>query len=183
MDYMIGEKRQISIKKVDDTYRVTIEELQSQKAVDLNANCWIRLIQLIPHIATCVECLANKQYVDFRQHIGGAYFVSVSTGYYCINIRQYYFHPIHVYTLKFSVNLVLTEINNNAITFFISLYYYYRTACAFKSHVCQCHHHCDRPIRGVCAFGVCVSNGYAFAIVSVPAICLRPILTLACAIV
>jgi hypothetical protein len=114
MDYMIGEKRQISIKKVDDTYRVTIEELQSQKAVDLNANCWIRLIQLIPHIATCVECLANKQYVDFRQHIGGAYFVSVSTGYYCINIRQYYFHPIHGFKPRKipGIALRVNEFNN-----------------------------------------------------------------------
>jgi hypothetical protein len=91
MEYNIGNNRQISVKES----QVTIEELESQKTIVLNANSWSRLVQLLPHIATGVDCLLAKQFVDFRQHIGGACFVSVFTGYNCVNIRQHYFHPIH----------------------------------------------------------------------------------------
>ena len=92
MQYFIGDKRQISVK---DDNSVTIGELGTQKSITLNANRWTRFVQLLSHLEASVNCLLAKQFVDFRQHIGGGCFVSVFSGYDCVNIRQYYFHPVH----------------------------------------------------------------------------------------
>ena len=92
--YVIGEQRRLLVLQTNGEYFVTIKEIGSPKSVTFPAKRWARLIQLLPQIENGVNCLHAKQFVDFKLHIGGAYFVSVASGYNCVDLREFYFHSV-----------------------------------------------------------------------------------------
>jgi hypothetical protein len=91
-EYPINANRRVVVYKKDGEFYVTIEEPGSTvKSVTLPAKRWAVLIAVEPQIDHAVSCLEAKQYVKFNYHIGGGYYVSVTTGFLCVDIRQFYY--------------------------------------------------------------------------------------------
>lgn len=56
--------------------------------------CWCRrwasFRQLVEEIDLKVKALDTDEIVNFRQHIGGGYFVSVTSGFFCVDFRKFF---------------------------------------------------------------------------------------------
>jgi hypothetical protein len=53
------------------------------------AQRWKELTHCVADVEGAVKQLKDKQYVNYRRHIGGAYYLSVTTGFYCVDIRKF----------------------------------------------------------------------------------------------
>ena len=56
-------------------------------------SCWCRWAQFrqsIEEIDAKVKALINGENVNYRQHIGGGHYVSVTTGFRCVDFRKFY---------------------------------------------------------------------------------------------
>jgi Transcriptional Coactivator p15 (PC4) len=92
-EWIIDERRRVVVKKQDGEFAVTIEEPGSDtKSVILPAKRWAALVASEPLIDDSVHSLLAKQYVKFNTHIGGGIFVSVTTGFACVDIREFYWN-------------------------------------------------------------------------------------------
>ena len=92
-EWIIDDRRRVLVKKKDGEFTVTIEEPGSElKSVILPAKRWAALLAIEPQIDDCVTSLQAKQYIKFNSHIGGGVFVSVTTGFACVDIREFYWN-------------------------------------------------------------------------------------------
>ena len=92
-EYSIDDVKRVIVSKKGSEYFVTIEERDSQtKTVTLPAKRWVVLITILPDIENSVNALKTKQDVKFSTHLGGGYFTSVNTGFFCVDIREFYFN-------------------------------------------------------------------------------------------
>ena len=51
---------------------------------------WARFCQLLDDIDEKVKDLRADKLVQYRAHVGGGYFVSVTKGYKCVDFRKFY---------------------------------------------------------------------------------------------
>ena len=92
-EYPIDETKRVVVSKKGSEYFVTIEEIGSQtKTVALPAKRWAVLITILPDIENSVNALKTNQSVKFSTHLGGGYFTSVNTGFFCVDIREFYYN-------------------------------------------------------------------------------------------
>ena len=85
--YAFGENRSISIAK--DI--VTISDCgEKAKSIELTAQRFVTLVFYLKDVEENLRKLCAGEFVNFRQHIGGAWYLSVSTGFKCMDIRQFY---------------------------------------------------------------------------------------------
>jgi hypothetical protein len=85
--YAFGENRSISIAK--DV--VTISDSgEKPKTIELTAQRFVTFMFYLKDVDESLRKRCADDFVNFRQHIGGAWYVSVSTGFACIDIRQFY---------------------------------------------------------------------------------------------
>ena len=92
-DWIIDDRRRVVVKKQDGEFTITIEEPGSEtKSVILPAKRWAALIASDPQIDDSIHNLLAKQYVKYISHIGGGIFVSVTTGFACVDIREFYWN-------------------------------------------------------------------------------------------
>jgi hypothetical protein len=111
MQYIIGENRRVAVKKIDDELFVIIEEVGSEKKrIVFTGPRWARFLIMIDEIDQKVDLMMANQYILFNEHIGGKWYASVTTGFNCIDLRQFYFHPIGcTKPTKTGIALRLTE--------------------------------------------------------------------------
>ena len=74
---------------------VIIEETDTDKRIVFTSKKWSEFILLIEDIDNAVNQLNACQHVSYQTHIGGKWFVSISTGFRCINLRQFYMNTTH----------------------------------------------------------------------------------------
>lgn len=92
-NYSLGVNRFVSVKKQDGDIHVTIgEEGSDVKTVTLPSRRWAQFVLAIDQVNEAVDQLAAKQYVALNLHIGGKFYISVTTGFQCVDIRQYYYN-------------------------------------------------------------------------------------------
>lgn len=92
--FSIGANRNVSVKKQNGELNITIAETDSEfKTVTFPAKRWVHLTSIIAQIDESVNQLMMKQNVDMKLAIGGKWYVSVVTGYPCVDLREWYFHP------------------------------------------------------------------------------------------
>ena len=92
--FSIGFNRSVSVKKQDGVLNVTISELGSEvKSLTFPARRWVQLTNLVEQIDEAVNRLLVKQNVDLKLQIGGKLYVSVTTGFSCVDLREFYYHP------------------------------------------------------------------------------------------
>ena len=85
--YAFGENRSISIAK--DI--VTISDCgEKAKSIELTAQRFVTFVFYLNDVEEHLRKLCAGEIVNFRQHIGGAWYLSVSTGFKCMDIRQFY---------------------------------------------------------------------------------------------
>jgi hypothetical protein len=73
---------------------------------------WVNLTNLIEQIDESVNKLMMKQNVDMKLAIGGKWYVSVVTGYMCVDLREWYYHPTQgLRPTKKGIALRLVEFN------------------------------------------------------------------------
>ena len=87
--YEISANRRIIIKDSN----ITIDEPGSvSKTVTLTPKRWISLVSFMWEIDQNLASLENNQYVKYCKHLGGSYYVGITTGFPCVDIRQYYYN-------------------------------------------------------------------------------------------
>jgi len=69
---------------------VIIEEVDNSKRVELSNNCWTALEKEFDSIGEAVKELCDKKYVKYFKHIGDGWYVSVTTGFWCVDVRKFY---------------------------------------------------------------------------------------------
>ena len=93
--YAFGENRSISITK--DV--VTICDSEKAKKIELTAQRFVTFVLYLRDIEASLRKLCSGKFVNFRQHIGGAWHLSISTGFACMDIRQFYL-PLYEFEEK-----------------------------------------------------------------------------------
>ena len=92
-NWSIGGNRYVSVKKQGGDLHVTIaEEGSDTKSATFPSRRWAEFVRCIDEITENVNGLIAKQYVQLIRPIGGKWYVSVTTGFACVNIRQYYYN-------------------------------------------------------------------------------------------
>ena len=92
-NYSLGRNRSVSVKKQGADLHVTIgEEGSDVKTVTFPSQRWARFVGVLGQVDDAVNQLETKQYVQLNLHIGDKYYLSVTTGYACVDIREYYFN-------------------------------------------------------------------------------------------
>ena len=92
-NYSIGRNRSVSVKKQDGDLHVTIaEEGSDVKIVTFPSQRWGQFMEVLSQVDEAINQLLAKQYVQLNLHLGGKYYVSVTTGFTCVDIREYYFN-------------------------------------------------------------------------------------------
>ena len=92
-NYSLGRNRSVSVKKQDGDLLVTITEKGSDvKTVTFPSQRWGRFMDVLSQVDVAVNQLTAKQYVQLNLHLRGKYYLLATTGFACIDIREYYFN-------------------------------------------------------------------------------------------
>lgn len=89
--YCIGENRYVKVKKQNGDPSIIIFEEGTEKSVTFPVQRWAQFVHCMSQVDDSIKSLREQQqYVKHQQHIGGRWFVCVTTGYRCVDIRQFY---------------------------------------------------------------------------------------------
>ena len=70
---------------------LVIEDDEAVKAISLNLQRACKLVRMKDDVDALVKKVIEKtEIVDYRSHIGGGWFVSVTSAYLCVDIREWY---------------------------------------------------------------------------------------------
>jgi len=89
MSFELGEKRVIVV----DEKNLLIRDERTRKFANLTPQRWARLLECREQVNAAIEDILKKDDappVNFKRHIGGAWFISVQTGIWCVDIRKHY---------------------------------------------------------------------------------------------
>lgn len=87
MKFQVNEKRFVVVKKDE----IKLFEDGSPKAATFTFSRWAQFVQYFSEIDDAVaKLMKGESDVKLKLHIGGAWFVSVSTGFRCIDVRKFY---------------------------------------------------------------------------------------------
>jgi len=90
--YDIGEKRYLIVKKQDGEFVVTLIEDGSDKRVCFPLKRWAQFVAIFPIVDQCLDDMRQQRAVNLNYHIGGKWYVSVTTGFKCVDIREFYWN-------------------------------------------------------------------------------------------
>lgn len=90
--YSIGGNRYVVVKKQDNEIIVTIVDEKSEKSATLTAKRWAQFVAVMYQIDENLTQMLTNQYVKYNFHLGGAWCVSVTTGFLCVDIRKWYYN-------------------------------------------------------------------------------------------
>ena len=91
--YTIGANRSVSVRKQDGDFVITIAEDSTNKSATFTAKRWNQFVKVIDQVDESLKETLKNQYVKLNLHVGGKWNVSVTTGFKCVDIRQFYFNP------------------------------------------------------------------------------------------
>lgn len=86
MKFVIGENRCVVVKGYD----IEIRDEKTDKCATLNVQRFVKIRENLAEIKKAVAALRNKEDVHYRQHIGGTWYVSVTSGVWCVDVRRFY---------------------------------------------------------------------------------------------
>jgi len=88
--YKIGDTRLVSTRTLCGAGSVLIREEDGSKCIELAPLCWTALEKEFDNINEAVSQLHEKKYVKYFKHIGANWYVSVTTGFWCVDLRKFY---------------------------------------------------------------------------------------------
>lgn len=94
----IGNGRYLSATINGDELMVHIREFETKndktyptrRGAYFTKARWSTFVSHLDEISRNVELLKAKHSVDYKQHVGGAYYVSISKDFPCVNIRRFF---------------------------------------------------------------------------------------------
>ena len=88
--YEIGDRRYIVVKKDE----ICHFEDGSSKCATFTYPRWVHFVEQFDEIDQCVAKVAAKDDdVKLQLHIGGGWYVSVTSGFFCVDVRRFYLLP------------------------------------------------------------------------------------------
>jgi hypothetical protein len=97
--YSLGANRTLVAKRVIDGFVVTIKDSGTEKFIELSTKGWLAFAKIIADIDNSVKDLYERRNANFFETIDIDCYVSVTTGFQCVDIRRFYTLP-HTNTLK-----------------------------------------------------------------------------------
>lgn len=93
-EFNIGNNRRVVVKKCDEDFVIIIEEVGSDlKSLKFSIKRWAQLTALEYFIDQQVnQLLGRSDKVAFQVHLGGGFYVSVTSGFDCVDLREFYFN-------------------------------------------------------------------------------------------
>ena len=91
--FTVGVNRSVAVKKQGSDLCITIAEEGTDKSAEFTSKRWIQFVQIFEQVDESLRQIAANQYVKYCTHIGGKWYVSVTTGFSCVDVRQFYYHP------------------------------------------------------------------------------------------
>jgi len=88
--YAISETRTLSTKSKSGELYVVINDFVSGQTVELSPTRWAAFRVEFDNISAAVKALKENQYVKFFHGIGDDWYVSVTTGFLCVDIRRFF---------------------------------------------------------------------------------------------
>jgi len=90
--YNLSDTRVIETRNEQDEIFVVIRDTVSDKFIEIPKNRWAALQLILVDIDNAVNQLKEKKdYVKYFAHIGGGWYVSVTTGFWCVDIRRFFY--------------------------------------------------------------------------------------------
>ena len=87
--YNLGERRVLSIKSEENKVSVVLKD--DTKSIEIPAKRWATFVLLSNTIELSVQKLRdNTDYVKLFYHFGGGWYISVTTGFKCVDLRRFY---------------------------------------------------------------------------------------------
>jgi len=84
--YNLSDSRTLSVE--GNKLNVIIKD--DKRSILIPAKRWAVFVKQFDEIDNAVKQLREKQYVKYFEHIGGGWYVSINTGFQCIDIRRFY---------------------------------------------------------------------------------------------
>jgi hypothetical protein len=84
--YDFGERYSLRLTKE----AVIIDDKEKNNSIEITLQRLASLLNHISEIDQAVAQFAATQFVKFKQHIGGGWFVSVTSGFPCVDFRKFY---------------------------------------------------------------------------------------------
>jgi hypothetical protein len=88
--YRLSERYGLETRKEQNETIVVILNVNSGKFIEIPAVRWASFLLLQADIDDAVKLLLEKRTVNYFEHFGGAWYVSVSTGISCVDLRRFY---------------------------------------------------------------------------------------------
>ena len=92
--YDMGEKRYLIVKKENGELIVKLIEDGSEKRVAFPLRRWAQFVAIFPMVDQSLDNMRQQQTVALQYHIGGRFYISVTSGFNCVDIRQFYWNPV-----------------------------------------------------------------------------------------
>jgi hypothetical protein len=88
--YEIGDRRYVVVKKDE----IRLFEDGSNKCATFTYPRWTHFVGQCDEIDQCVaKVVAKDDNVKLQLHIGGGWYVSVTSGFFCVDVRRFYHLP------------------------------------------------------------------------------------------
>ena len=94
--FEIGQNRFVVVKNSKDNPTVTIVDKGTSKAAEFTFKRWAQFTRISIPVADAAlqQIQAGQEDVRLQRAIGGKWYISVTKGVACIDIRQFYWHPL-----------------------------------------------------------------------------------------
>jgi hypothetical protein len=95
-EFYISTDRRVIVKNQEADYIIITEEIGSKlKTIKFPTKRWAQLVAFEYYIDQNINKLLGKvEKVSFQAHIGGGIYVSVTSGFDCVEIKEFYFNEI-----------------------------------------------------------------------------------------
>jgi hypothetical protein len=88
--YTLSDRCVLETRNEQDESFVVIRNTVTGKFVEIPAVRWASFLLLQADIDESVKQLLEKKAVSYFEHFGGGYYVSVTTGISCVDLRRFY---------------------------------------------------------------------------------------------
>ena len=86
--FNLGSGRVLFTQKKGAVYKIKIYELGSEnRYVDFTIERWASFVRAIDEVQNALFEIHTNPQLKFHHHIGGAYYISVSADFKCVDIR------------------------------------------------------------------------------------------------
>ena len=90
--YKLSDTRVLETRNESGDTVVVIRDTANGKFIEIPSVRWASFLLMQNDIDNAVKRLVAKEdYVNDQEHIGGGWYVSVTTGYWCVDIRRFYY--------------------------------------------------------------------------------------------